>query len=563
MKIVVVGGVAGGAGVAARARRIDETAEIVMFERGEHLSFSNCCLPFALSGIVDKSDKLVLMTPEGFWEKYRIKALVKHEVTEILPDKKEVKVKNLLTGECFTESYDKLALAPGANAILPASIKGIDRENVFVLKNVSDIKKIEVFVSEKKVKKISVVGGGFIGLEVAENFRAAGKEVSLVEGLSRVLKPLDEEMAQFLHKELLDNGIQLYLGKTVSEIGEGEVVLSSGERLPAEAVIMAIGVSPETKLAKDCGIELGQTGGILVNYNYQTNYPDIYAVGDAIELTNRLSHDKSRLPLAGPAQRQARAAADHMFGETHSNRGVIGSSCLHLFKLNVANTGLNEKDCKEHGYHYDFAYTLSTDKVGLMPDAHPLFFKLIFEKPIGRILGAQAVGKGSADKRIDVIAAMISMNATLEDLKELELCYSPHYSTARDVVNQAALVALNLLHGKFRQVPVYKVRELVESKACIIDVREEKEFARGHLIHAVNIPMSQFRERLSEIPRDVPVYLHCRSSQRSYNVICALQKLGYTNLYNISGSFLGISFYEYYRDKTEGRKPIVTEYNFN
>lgn len=562
MKIVVVGGVAGGASVAARARRIDETAEVVMFERGENVSFSNCCLPFALSGIVDDSNKLVLMNPEEFWNKYRIKALVKHEVTEIHPDKKEVVVKNLVTGESYTESYDKLALSPGANAILPASIKGIDRENVFVVKNVTDIKKIEAFVAAKNVNKVTVVGGGFIGLEVAENFREAGKEVNLVEGLPQVMKPLDEDMAQILHKEIIDNGINLYLGKTVTEVGEGEVILSSGEHLPAEAVIMAIGVAPETKLAKDCGIELGKTGAILVNYNYQTNYPDIYAVGDAIEVTNRLTNDKTRLPLAGPAQRQARAAADHMFGESHINRGVIGSSCIHLFNLNVANTGLNERDCQQHGYNYDFAYTIPGDKVGLMPDSNPLFFKLIFEKPTGRILGAQAVGKGAVDKRIDVIAAMISMNATLEDLKELELCYSPYYSTAKDVVNHTALVGLNLLHDKFRQVPVYKVRELVENNACIIDVREADEFEKGHLINAVNIPMSQFRERLSEIPTDVPVYLHCRSSQRSYNVICALQKLGYTNVYNISGSYLGISFYEYYRDKAEGRKPIVTEYNF-
>ena len=563
MKVVVIGGVAGGASVAARARRIDETAEVIMFERGENVSFSNCCLPFALSGIVDNSDKLVLMNPDEFWNKYRIKAVVNHEVTEILPEKKEVRVKNLLTGETFTESYDKLALAPGANAILPASIKGIDNKNVFVVKNVTDIKRIETFVEANKVSKVTVVGAGFIGLEVAENFKEAGKEVNLVEGLNQVMKPLDEDMAQILHKEIIDHGINLYLGKTVTEIGEGEVVLSTGEHLEAEIVIMAIGVTPETELAKKTGIELGKTGGILVNYNYQTNYPDIYAVGDAIEVTNRLTNDKTRLPLAGPAQRQARAAADHMFGANHINKGVIGSSCIHLFNLNVANTGLNEKDCKEHGYNYDFAYTIPGDKVGLMPESNPMFFKLIYEKPTGRILGAQAVGKGSVDKRVDIIAAMISMNATLEDLKELELCYSPYYSTAKDVVNHTALVALNLLHETFRQVPVYKVRELVESNAVIIDVREEAEFARGHLVNAVNIPMSQFRERLSEIPKNVPVYLHCRSSQRSYNVICALQKLGYNNLYNISGSYLGISFYEYYRDKAEGRKPIVTEYNFN
>ena len=563
MKVVVIGGVAGGASVAARVRRIDELSEVIMIERGNHVSFSNCCLPFYLSGIIDDSDKLVLMNPKEFATKYKIDARTNQEVVKIDPDNKKVKVKNLLTGETYEESYDKLALAPGANAILPKNIKGIDSENVFVVKNVTDISKLQNYLVTNKVKEVAVVGAGFIGLEVCENLIESGKKVHLIEGTDQVLAPLDFDMAQVVHKELFDQGVDMNLNEKAVEIKENEVILESGKKVKAEAVVMAIGVSPETTLAKECGIELGKTGAILVNHNYQTNYPDIYAVGDAVEVTNKLTGDKVRLALAGPAQRQARAAADHMFGKYHNNKGVIGSSCIHIFDLTVASTGLNEKDCKKYGINYDFAYTIPNDKVGLMPNSNPMFFKLIFEVPTGKILGAQAIGKGSAEKRIDVIAAMITMGATLEDLKEIELCYSPYYSTAKDIVNHTALVALNVMHADFKKVPVYKVRELVENKAFIIDVREANEFAQGHLINSINIPMSEFRNRLDEIPRDIPVYLHCRSSQRSYNVIMALQGLGYRNLYNIDGSFLGISNYEYFLDQTTGREKIVTDYNFN
>ncbi len=561
MRILVVGGVAGGASVAARARRIDENSEVIMFERGPHVSFSNCSLPFHLSGIVENSDDLVLMDPNEFSTKYNIEARVNNEVIDIFPDKKTIKVKNLLTNEEYEEKYDKLALAPGANAFLPP-VKGIDGENVFVVKNVVDIKKLQGFIQEKNIEEIVVVGGGFIGLEVAENLIEAGKKVHLVEFADQVMAPLDFDMAQIAHKELHDHGLDLVLKEMVTEIHEDKVVLGSGKEIKAGAVVMAAGVRAETTLAKKCGIELGKTGCILVNHNYQTNYPDIYAVGDAIEVTHRLTGDKTVLALAGPAQRQARAAADHMFGMYHTNKGVIGSSCIHLFNLNVASTGLNEKLCKKYDVNYDVAYVIPGDKVGLMPEANPLFFKLIFEVPTGRLLGAQGLGKGNVDKRIDVMAAMISMNATLEDLKELELCYSPFYGTAKDVVNHAALVGLNLMHEDYKQVRVSEVRGLVENSAFIIDVREKDEYEAGHLINAVNIPMSEFRNRLDEIPKDKPVYLHCRSSQRSYNVIRALQTLGFDNLFNISGSYLGICFNEYFLDQKTGREKIVTEYNF-
>lgn len=564
-KIVIVGGVAGGASAAARIRRLDAAARIIMFERGEHVSFSNCCLPYHLSGAVENSDSLVMMSPDRFAKQYDIEARVQSEVTEIRLEEKKVTVHDLVSGDDYEEEYDKLILAPGANPIMPKSIKGIQQKHVFSVRNVTDIKALKQYIDAKGAKRAAVVGGGFIGLEVAENLKMAGLSVVLIEGSSQIMAPFDYDMVQTLHKEMMDCGIELYLSSTLTEIKENTIVImqQNGEKMvDADVVVMSIGVTPETALAKKAGLAIGETGGILVNKNYQTSNPDIYAVGDAIQGYSRLLHRPGRLALAGPAQRQARTAADHICGGQGRNQGYIGSSCIRIFDRNAACTGLNEKTAKDAGIPFDFAYVIAPDKVGLMPDSNYMNFKLIFEVPTGRILGAQAIGKGNVDKRIDVIAAMITMGGTLEDLKELELCYSPVFGTAKDVVNQAALVGTNLLNGCYRQVPVTAVRQLVESGACIIDVREEHEFQAGHLKGAKNIPLSQLRQRMDEIPVDVPVYLHCRTGQRSYNAICCLQGHGYKNLWNISGSFLGVSLYEYFNDKVQDRMPVVTEYNF-
>ncbi len=561
-RILIVGGVAGGASVAARARRIDETAEVIMFEKGPHVSFSNCALPFHLSGIVENSDNLVLMSPEQFKNQYNIEARVNSEVIKIKKEEKKIVVKNLLTGEEYEEAYDKLVLSPGANPILPKTIEGITGPNVFTVRNVVDIKKLNSNIVDNNIQDVAVIGGGFIGVEVAENLRLAGKNVSLIEALDQIMNPFDYDMAQILHKEMIDKGVNLILSDGVKKINEDSIELQSGKIVPAKAVVMAIGVTPETSLAREAGLEIGSTGGIKVDHNYVTSDKDIYAVGDAIEVYNRLTHKSSRLALAGPAQRQARAAADHMYNIPHNNKGVIGSSVVQIFDQKAACTGLNEKTAKAAGISYDFVYVIPGDKVGLMPDSNPMHFKLIYEYPTGRILGAQAIGKGNVDKRIDIIATMITMGGTLEDLKELELCYAPLFGTAKDVVNHAALVGLNLLYGRFKQVPVTKVRELVENNTFIVDVREKHEYAIGHLKNAVNIPLSEIRGRLDEIPKDKPVYLHCRSSQISYNAIMALQNLGYDNVINISGSYLGICCYEYYQDQVTGREKIVTEYNF-
>lgn len=562
-RVLVVGGVAGGASAAARIRRLDEQANITIFERGPHVSFSNCALPYYLSGTIARSEQLVLMSPEKFKKQYNIDVRTGQEVLSIDRAAKTVTVKRASDGTTYEEAYDVLVLSPGAAPIVPSSIAGMRQPHVFTVRNVVDIANLKQYVDGHSIQDIAVIGGGFIGLEVAENLRSAGKNVSLVEAANQIMAPFDYDMAQILRKELLDNGVKLVVGDGLKEIGTDKITLTSGAELPAGAVVLAIGVTPETALAKACGLDIGVTGGIRVNHHYQTSDPNIYAVGDAIEVYNRQTRRPARLALAGPAQRQARAAGDHICGMNHNNRGVIGSCAVRVFGLNAAATGLNEKTAQAAGIPYDFAYIIPSDRPGLMPAARPMHFKLLYEVPTGRILGAQAIGEGAVDKRIDVIAAMITMGGDLEDLKELELCYSPMFGTAKDVVNHAALVALNLLYGKVRQVPVSAVRSLVEEGAVLIDVREPAEYAAGHLKTAVNLPLSQLRERMGEIPADRPVYLHCRSSQRSYNALMALQNSGFNNIWNISGSFLGICLYEYYNDITQGREAIVTAYNFN
>lgn len=562
-KVLIVGGVAGGASVAARVRRLDEYCEIIMFEKGPHVSFSNCSLPFYLSGIVEEKEDLVLMEPEKFYKQFRIDARVFNEVTDIDRKNKEVVVKNIKTGEEYREKYDKLILSPGANPIVPP-FEGIEDVNVFTIRNVVDIDRLKSFIVENNAKDITVIGGGFIGIEAAENLKLAGYNVTIVEAMNQIMRPFDYDMVQILHKEIYDKGVNLIVGDKVAKFEKNTVVLESGRKIKADAIVMAIGVSPETTLAKKAGLEIGNTGAIKVNQNFRTSDPDIYAVGDAIEVYNRLLHTQSKLSLAGPAQKQARAAADHIYGRPVNNTGVIGSSVIRIFDYNGASTGLTEGLIKATNMqvNYDTVYIMPNDKVGIMPDSETIHFKLIFEVPTGRILGAQAIGKGNVDKRIDVIATLIKFNGTLEDLKDLELCYAPPFGTARDVVNLAALVGLNILHSCFKQVHVHEVRKLVEEDAYIIDARNKDEFELGHLINAKNIPLGEIRDRVDEIPKDRPVYLHCKTGQRSYNAVMALQHMGFDNVYNVAGSFMGISYFEYYNDKVTGRKPIVTEYNF-
>jgi NADPH-dependent 2,4-dienoyl-CoA reductase/sulfur reductase-like enzyme len=562
-KILIVGGVAGGASAAARLRRNSEDDEIIMFEKGPHVSFSNCSLPYHLSGIVENADDLVLMDPELFFTQYNIEARVNNEVISINKEEKYITVKDLISNKTYNESYDKLILSPGARPIVPR-IPGIESVNVYTVRNVVDIDKLNKAVKNSASKNISVIGGGFIGVEVAENLREAGYNVSLVEGTDQILRPFDYDMVQIFHKEIYDKGIDLIIGDKVEKFEENKVVLSSGKRLDADVVVMAIGVAPETSLAKDAGLDIGITGAISVDKNYRTSNDDIYAIGDSIEIYHALTNTKSKLALAGPALKQARTAADSIHQKNTTNKGYIGSSAIKVFGFNGASTGLNESLIKalDMKISYDIVRIIPSDKVGLMPDAAPIHFKLLYEVPTGKILGAQAIGIGDVTKRIDLIATVIKFGGTLEDLKDLELTYAPPFSTAKDVVNYAGYVGSNLLNGDFKQINIDKVRTLVENNEFIIDVREKNEYERGHINGAVNIPLSELRKRVNEIPKDKPVYVHCRSGQRSYNAIMALQNLGYKNLYNIAGSYLGISFYEYFNDKSLNRESIMTEYNF-
>ncbi len=558
-KIVVVGGVAGGMSFAARCRRLDASADIVVFERGRDVSFSNCSLPFHLSGIVEPASSLVLVTPQVFKDRYNLDVRTGHEVVSIDRDAKTVEVRDVKTGDTFSEPYDELCLSPGASPLVP-NIPGAAGDNVFTVRNVVDIERLRA--ASDAATDIVVVGGGFIGLEVMENLRLAGKNVTLVEAMDQVMVRLDPDIVQLLHREIHDQGVELILGDGISQITPTGVTLASGRTISAQAVVMAIGVVPETKLAREAGLEIGTTGAIKVDVNYCTSDPSIHAVGDAIEEFNLLTGQPQRLALAGPAQRQARAAADHVYGRFTRRRGVLGSSVLQVFDLTAASTGLNERDCRQAGLSFDTVYYINTDKVGLMPTASPLHLKVLFEVPTGRLLGAQAVGKQGADKRIDVFATLLQHGGTLHDLAELELAYSPLYSTAKDVLNMAGLVALNQLHGEIKQVQASAVRDLLAEEAVIIDVREPGEFARGHVKGAVNIPFSQFRNRLDEIPKDVPVYLHCRIGQRSYYMTRELNQIGFPLATNIDGAFLQLCNFEYFHDTTDPREPVVTKYNF-
>ncbi|MCK1239951.1 FAD-dependent oxidoreductase [Streptococcus uberis] len=562
-KFIVVGGVAGGASVAARIRRLDENAEITIYDKGNDISFSNCCLPNYFSGEVEKIDDLIFYNPETFKTTYNLEAKTRSEVLSINADKHSVLIKDLNTGDTYEDYYDYLILSPGAKAIKPKSIKGIDSKHVFTLKNVSDVRYIDSYLSNQQANEIVVVGGGFIGVEVAECLKKSGKNVTLVEAGNQIMMPFDIDMVQMLHKELYDNHINLILEDAVTEITETEVHLKSGKKLNAQLVIMAIGVQPDIHFAVESGIEIGESGAIKVDHNYQTSLQDVYAVGDAIEVTHLLTGKKTRLPLAGPAQKQARNAADALFGKMSRNKGVIGSSCIRVFDMNAASTGLNEKDCQANNIDYRTVYVIPNDRVGLMPEASPMHLKVIYQYPSGKILGAQAISKGNPIKNINVIATVISMGGDLEDLKDLELCYAPAFSTAKDPVNFAGIVGLNNLNGVYQQIPMSEVRSLVEQGAYILDVRGRSAFEDAHIKGAVNIPLDEIRQRLDEIPRDQTVYIHCRTSWNSYYAICALKGYGFNNVVNIQGSFLGLSYHEYFKDMTSDRESILTNYNFN
>ena len=561
-KYVIIGGVAGGASVAARLRRLDEDAQITMLERGRDVSFSNCALPYFIGGELESSENLKLVTTDTFWNKYRVKARTLTEALSIDRDKKTVRVKDLKSGQEEDLSYDVLFLSPGASPIMPGRIPGIRLPQVFSVRNVVDVEHIDRYLNEQAVKQVAVIGGGFIGLEMAESLRKRGLEVTVVDMAPQVMLPFDMDMAQFLHKEIISHGVSLVLGDGLQEIHEDGVLLASGKKVAAEAVIMAIGVTPETSLAKNCGLEVAPSGHLRVDGTMRTSDPAIYAVGDAVEVVRFQTGKATRLPLAGPALRQARQAATAQYDQVKDIPGVLGSSVIRVFDLTAAATGMNEKTLQDEGIDYEVAFIIANDIVGIMPGSSPIFLKLSFEKGSGKVLGAQAIGRGAAEKRVDVLATLIRFGGTVYDLKDLDLCYSPLYSTARDPVNQAALQATNLMEGKVRQVLFSQVRSLVEEGAYLLDVREKDEFDYAHIKGAVNIPLSELRDRMGEVPTDRPVYTYCRSGGRSYNAVRAMMQRG-IDAYNVAGSFLALSWHEYYRDRVTSREAITTGYNFN
>ncbi|GAB6179511.1 CoA-disulfide reductase [Desulfotomaculum defluvii] len=535
-KVLIVGGVAGGASAAARLRRLDEEAEIVLFERGEYISFANCGLPYYLGGVIQERDNLLVQTVQGMQERFNIDIRIKSEVTRILRDSKEVEV--FSEGKTYRESYDYLVLSPGAAPILPP-IPGIQREGIYTLRNMADVDKIKDFLTVRKPRRAAVVGGGYVGIEMAENLKHAGLDVVIIEAADQLMGPLDAEMARIVEQEMLANGINLSLKDAVQRFqGEKqiEIVLSSGKQEQVDMVIMAVGVRPETKLAKEAGLELGDKGGIRVDEYLRTSDPVIYAVGDAIEVKDRISGQYAMIPLAGPANKQGRIAANNICGGNDKYLGSLGTSIIKVFNLTAAAVGNNEKLLKRAGIPYLKSFTHSGSHAGYYPGAFMLTIKLLFSPEDGKILGAQIVGREGVDKRIDVLATAIKHSLTVYDLEELELAYAPPYASAKDPVNMAGFTAANILKGDVKTLHWENLKELSRDDSIILDVRTQEEYENGHLEGSILMPVDSIRQRLKEIPKDKKIIIYCKVGLRGYIAYRILAQRGY-DVYNLSGGY--------------------------
>lgn len=539
-KVIIVGGVAGGASCAARLRRMDENIEIVMFERGKFVSFANCGLPYHIGEVIPEKESLVLATPALFWNRFRIAVKTLHEVVSIDRSAKSVRVRNLNTGEEFVESYDFLVLAPGAIPLRPP-IPGLDLPGVFTVRTIPDAEVICEWIQKHSVKSAVVAGAGFIGLEMAENLRHRGLEVSVLEMSPQVMPPMDPEMVRPLERHLEAHGVRLLLGDAVSKIemadGNRLIVHSkSGLELPAEMVISALGVRPEVTLAREAVLTIGERGGIRVDEQMRTNDPAIFAVGDAVEVKDEVTGQFMLLALAGPANRQGRIVADVITGRDSHFRGVQATAVCGVFGMVVASTGASAKALLRAGIKdFDIVYLHPKNHVNYYPGAETLHLKIIFQKTDGLLLGAQAIGLADVPRKIDVLASMIQMKATVFDLEEAELCYSPQYGAAKDAINFAGMVAANILRGdvKSRQWPT----EIASLKGFVLDVRDEEEFAESHLPGAVNIPLNELRNRLAELPKDEEIQIYCQVGIRGYNAARILLQHGF-NPVNFSGGWI-------------------------
>lgn len=539
MKTVIIGGVAGGASAAARLRRLDEKAEIIIMERGGFVSFANCGLPYYIGGEITEQSKLTLQTPQSFHARFNIDVRVDNEVTAINPTSKTVSVRNTLTGETYAENYDNLILSPGAEPIKPA-IPGIGSPRVFMLRNIPDTLKIKSFIDTQKPKSVAVVGGGYIGVEMAENLKNAGLDVTVIELSDHLIAPLDFDMAADVHAYLRKNGVRLVLGNGVKEIKETvnglSVTLERGS-LTADMLIMSVGVRPETALAKDCSILCNRRGSIIVDSHMKTNVTDIYAVGDAVEVNDFITGNPAFIPLAGPANKQGRIAADNICDIDSEYTGTQGSAVLKIFDMTVATTGLNEKSATATGIDYDKTYIYSGSHASYYPGAVNMSIKALWDKTTHKLLGAQIVGFDGVDKRMDVLATAIRFGAKITDLTKLELCYAPPFGSAKDPVNMLGFVAENVISGKIKQFFPEDVAGLPrDGSVTLLDTRTATEVSRGHIDGFINIPLDSLREHLAEIPKDKPVYVHCHSGLRSYIACRILAGNGY-DCYNLAGGW--------------------------
>lgn len=535
MKTIIIGGVAGGASAAARLRRLDEKAEIVILEKGEFVSFANCGLPYYIGGEITDREELTLQTPESFKARFDIDVHILNEAVRINPGEKTVTVKNLVSGEYYTEEYDTLILSPGAEPIIP-NIKGIETANVFTLRNIPDTIKIKSYIDSEKPESAVVVGGGYIGVEMAENLAKAGLSVSIVELADHLIAPLDYDMAADVHRYIKEKGIKLYLNNGVTAIERDRIILQNGE-IKADMVIMSVGVRPETAIARECGIETNSRGSIIVDAKMRTNIPDIYAVGDAVEAENFVTKTPSFIPLAGPANKQGRIVADNIAGFESEYTGTQGSAVLKLFDMTVATTGLNEKAAQLSETDYEKTYIYSSSHASYYPNGNMMSIKALWDKKSLKIIGAQIVGFDGVDKRMDVIAAAIRFGGKITDLTQLELCYAPPFSSAKDPVNMLGFVAENIVSGKIKQFFWNEVEALPrDNSVTLLDVRTVTEVERGKIDGFINIPLDALRSRIEEIPKDKPVYVHCHSGLRSYIACRILQSNGY-DCYNLAGGW--------------------------
>ena len=536
----LIGGVAGGATVAARLRRMDEKANIILFERGKYVSYANCGLPYYIGDTINNREKLFVQTAKGFTDRFRIDIRTEQEVTAIRPDKKEVEIKNLSTGETYTETYDKLVLSPGAEPLRP-SIEGIGSKKIFTLRNVPDTDTIKNYVNTENPKRAIVVGGGFIGLEMAENLHDLGIQVDVVEMANQVMAPLDFSMAAIVHRQLTDKGVGLHLEDGVSRFEEKDggvtVHLRSGKQIATDMVLLSIGVRPETKLAKDAGLAIGERGGITVNDYMQTSDANIYALGDAVEVRHLVTGQPALIPLAGPANKQGRIVADNIvFGNKKKYPGSIGTSIAKVFDLTVAAAGANAKLLQRNNIPYISSYTHGASHAGYYPGAVPLSIKILFAPENGKLLGAQIVGFNGVDKRIEMLAQVIQRGGTVHDLAELEHAYAPPYSSAKDPVNMAGFVAENILNKKSR---IIQWRELAELPADTIriDVRTHDEYKLGTIPGFINIPVDELREHLDELPKEKPIVVTCAVGLRGYLAYRILVQNGFKHVRNLSGGY--------------------------